>query len=730
MKSYNERRGFGFVACAETAAKYGRDVYIAKAEAQLIGAEISAANMRNGWGRGAPGRVAADKQLTAGLAEEDFIRFHVRLSAEGFPQAERIQRVRKYHGTVVRAPALEGEESGDPALDIGCVASDELSGMFAQREVLVRRAACGQARLAAGDRVTFCIRSDAEGPPQRSGGGQKLREAQILIMAPMPQQTVGSVLGCFVLSLPRAALSEGWPARPDLHLDCHALGDRIIISGLPHDADENELMRFFVKQGSTGATVARSRGSSFASIAFPTTAEVSKFVARTTHTFADDKETRLARLLPHRTGCSAVADPLANTRLPGLPAPALAPGTETGVLFVTWSPVVLARGYVVELRPAGVQAQWSMVDASDGHLGSDSGRFGRECSSCKVSGLPSNVVFEARVTYVTSCGCCSDASDPSDWCVPCPTASPLSVGNNMGAQLMAQVGVAGGNTVLGCGAGGNVKGWSYAPMAPQQFLAPFPDAWQGAWQVAAAAKGLNVGIQPGVSLAGYHHMAAAISMPVCSQSPGWRCPHGTINPPPSMPELRPDGAGFAILVQWPSVAHANAYVVELRESGSERAERFIRSVPMQALGSLVELRIGGLRPGGSPGHCYVAQVRCVAACGCESEPSPPAVSQPTGAAMAPVAQLPPNLSLAAACALPGCATTGPCSRGASLSTEHTKLGAQWEPPCSPKQGLPNLLSSRLPLVPPPAGPAPMLLGSQKGTPPEVAGNEEDCIILD
>ena len=31
VKSYNDRRGFGFLACAETADRFGRDVYMPKA---------------------------------------------------------------------------------------------------------------------------------------------------------------------------------------------------------------------------------------------------------------------------------------------------------------------------------------------------------------------------------------------------------------------------------------------------------------------------------------------------------------------------------------------------------------------------------------------------------------------------------------------------------------------------------------------------------------------------
>merc|ERR1712232_679580 len=99
--------------------------------------------------------------------------------------------------------------------------------------------------------------------------------------------------------------------------------------------------------------------------------------------------------------------------------------------------------------------------------------------------------------------------------------------------------------------------------------------------------------------------------------------------PPSRPALRPaDDYGFAVSVQWAAVAQAVAYVVELRESGSSAFERFVRSAPEAKLGTLVELRVGGLRPGPPPGRTYVAQVRTVAVDGSESAPSPPGWSPP------------------------------------------------------------------------------------------------------
>ena len=50
-------------------------------------------------------------------------------------------------------------------------------------------------------------------------------------------------------------------------------------------------------------------------------------------------------------------------RLPALPAPSITTGEEAGSLLVIWSPLVLAVGYSVELRPAGTDGPWAAVEA-------------------------------------------------------------------------------------------------------------------------------------------------------------------------------------------------------------------------------------------------------------------------------------------------------------------------------------------------------------------------------
>merc|ERR1719362_1308418 len=113
------------------------------------------------------------------------------------------------------------------------------------------------------------------------------------------------------------------------------------------------------------------------------------------------------------------------------------------------------------------------------------------------------------------------------------------------------------------------------------------------------------------------------------QHAGWRCSHGNVLPAPPVPEIHlADEYGFAISVQWPSVTHATAYVIDLKEAGSQGVERFMRSAGNATRDSIVELRVGGLRPStGRNGQRYSAQVRCVAECGCESAPSLPGWSR-------------------------------------------------------------------------------------------------------
>eukprot|EP00931_Biecheleriopsis_adriatica_P052482 TRINITY_DN3052_c0_g3_i1.p1 TRINITY_DN3052_c0_g3~~TRINITY_DN3052_c0_g3_i1.p1 ORF type:complete len:798 (-),score=164.68 TRINITY_DN3052_c0_g3_i1:227-2620(-) len=588
VKSYNERRGFGFVACAETSAEFGRDVYMAKIEGQM-----AAANIRVPLGgdmQKAADEVAEKLAAAAAkngekpgnfprLAEEDLVQFMVKLSMEGFPQAVQVQRLRKYTGVVTHAPELESVSPSN-LWQPGCVTSQEVAMAYGgSGKVVVPQEACGQVRLVPGDTVTFCLPQELQ--EQHTKVPKAKLEAKLVMLA-SSQRPAGSVLGCCRIKLPRPAASEGVSQPAPLGLDCHAFGSKVILSGLSVDVGESELMRFFSKQGASKVIVAHARGCSFASITFPSMQEVSTFLGRCAHAFADDKETRIATLHSHTMKRD-------EARLPALPAPTQTPGDEPASILVTWAPLALAVGYVVEIRPAGTKVGWAAVDVANGSLGQKQDHFGSATSSCRVSGLRPGFAYEARVTYYSSCGCRSEASDASQPCTPCAerpcVPHPAHAHHEQGSSGMH----------------------GYEVPCPQTMAMH--------------------GISPGINYCPPAEPPHAA--PGCGPSPGCRCGHGAIVPAPPAPEVMPqDEAGFSVSVRWPFVAHAAAYIVELREAGSPVAERFVRSAAGTTPGSLVELRVGGLRP--VPGRTYMAQLRCVAQCGCESSPSAPNMSPPMG----------------------------------------------------------------------------------------------------
>jgi len=686
VKSYNDRRGFGFVACAETAAEFGRDVYMAKLEAQMAAADLWLEPGED------PQRVAdklaemANEKVAVQLrlAEEDLVQFMVKLSVEGFPQAVKVRRMQKYTGTIAQAPEWNRDPSDNPWKPGIAVCPEVAHYCGGSGEVLVKQDACGQICFQPGDKVTFCI-------PQAAEPGA-LSEAKLVMLA-HTDRPAGSVLACCRIHLPRPGAGEGKPQPAPLSLDLHAFANKVVLSGLSIDVGEAELMRFFSKQGATKGIVAHARGCSFASITFPSSADIATFLGRDAHAFADDKETRIALLLNR-----SMHSHTDQARLPALPAPTLRPAEEPSAIIINWTPLQLAVGYVVEMRPAGTKAEWSPVDVG---RGVEPGYFSQSCSSCKVSGLRSGFAYEARVTYISSCSCRSEASDASASCAPC-------------GEYHAS----------------RDPSYQQVPAAPAVGRAKMgPPSCQ------------NMQSYPGLS------------------TPTWRCVHGAVVPPPSMPEvLAGDEAGFSVAVRWPSVGHAAAYVIEFKEAGSSQTERFVRAAAPTTPGTLVELRVGGLRP--VRGRVYIAQVRVVAQCGCESAPSNPAYSPaignalseapPAGGPMAPSqwsnldqqapasgVQMPNGFAFSNWSSGPGpMADASPLSVHIATSPEGSRTHGAETLATALQETPPDMLNPA-PLIPPPDGPPGTKAflqdfgekAIQKELPPEVTGQEE-CLILD
>ncbi|CAK9015179.1 unnamed protein product [Durusdinium trenchii] len=331
----------------------------------------------------------------------------------------------------------------------------------------------------------------------------------------------GTVLGCFTLDLPRTRSDDLPGYRPNLRLPCHAFGDKLVLAGLPSDLDETELMKFFSKQGANNAIVAHARDRSFASVTFSSIVDVARFLSRIAHAYADEKGTLIARLLSKTTSMEEIPT------LPALPAPTLSTRDadaelEAGSLMVLWSPLVLAVGYTVELRPVGSNSSWSSVDVTSKKLGAVSNRFDQSCSSCVVNSLQISTAYEARISYFTNCQTISEASDPSKPCLP-------SQGNQDPKGKVAK---------------------SVTPSGPS---ASNPEGYSS---LLGTSGSLPLAKPPA---------PPAFTPGYTAQT--WRSPTGLVVPPPAAPELCPaDEYGFSLSVRWPAVLQAAAYVVELREA--------------------------------------------------------------------------------------------------------------------------------------------------------------------
>eukprot|EP00746_Dinoflagellata_sp_MGD_P161835 gnl/MRDRNA2_/MRDRNA2_89121_c0_seq1.p1 gnl/MRDRNA2_/MRDRNA2_89121_c0~~gnl/MRDRNA2_/MRDRNA2_89121_c0_seq1.p1 ORF type:complete len:624 (-),score=125.05 gnl/MRDRNA2_/MRDRNA2_89121_c0_seq1:384-2255(-) len=498
IKSYNERRGFGFLACDETAKRFGRDVYLSKVES-----------------------LAALRPGEPQLKEGDHVMFAVVLSVEGFPQAAAAQRLYTLCGRVLNFCKEQGGK-------IIC----------AEGEVRVQQQDCGYLLLHPGDEVSFCLARLADGTAEAK-----------LVKLVSTARPLSSMLGCFSLEFPQ----EG---RQPVLLDAHAFSSCICFSGLPTDLGEAELSKFFVKLGASQVTVANGPNGAFASVFFPDVNSLAQFLAVGNHSFTEEANTVLVQLKPCRAGGAQT--------LPALAPPSLVQGDIGGVL-VCWEPVSLAAAYKVEIRTSGA-GTWSPVDAV-GRVQPVGANpiLGTQTTCLAVADLSAGLPYEARVSYVTSCGCHCAPSDPSCTCsVPAPP--PMQ----------------------------STHGQQTPPMQ--------------------STHGQQVPMPPAVPCPA--EVAAQVT-PMMQLPPPLPAPQMIVSP--LQPEVRiADQSAGAVCVRWSGIGFpATAYMVELRQGSTGTSSRFACQAPADGAGSL-ELCIQGLQPGQS----YTACIRSVAREGFESAPSP------------------------------------------------------------------------------------------------------------
>jgi len=285
---------------------------------------------------------------------------------------------------------------------------------------------------------------------------------------------------------------------------------------------------------------------------------VAQFLAVENHSFTEETNTVLVHLQACRAGGAQT--------LPALPPPSLLQGDVGGVL-VCWEPVSLAAAYKVEIRTAGA-GSWSPVDAI-GRVqpaGAES-LLGLQSTCLAICGLSAGLPYEARVSYVASCGCRCSPSDPS-----CPCSIPVMPA-------------------------------SAHPPVP---CAPVPRAPEMAPVMQLQAPQVQQ-VPPPPPMPRAPEMA-----PMMQQ----QAPVMILTPP--QPEVHLSNVANAISVRWSTVGFpAAGYVVELREGSTSVSSRCACQAPTDGAVSL-ELCIQGLQPGQS----YVACVRSVAQDGFESVPSP------------------------------------------------------------------------------------------------------------
>jgi hypothetical protein len=300
VKSFNSRRGFGFLSCEETATRFGRDVYLSKDEAMLLAAEPDIGQMPASTATDAPGTSDKEKtKVPLPVQEGDVLLFRVKLSHEGFPQAVQVKKMRRLRGIVQQAPSATSDGviivSGDDGNQD--VSSDgTLDEMLLGAEVRLRHSECGQLTVAPDDELAFCCVSLSE-------SGSHAWDAQLVDLI-STSRPAGASLGCFSLRIPQLKAKSSQDNQMDqsaavcamVELEGRAVSNCIFLSKLPCDLGAPDLMRLFNQLGAKEAHVSGQRhdGVCYATISFDGPEGIAKFLVQSSHTVSEGGITQLA----------------------------------------------------------------------------------------------------------------------------------------------------------------------------------------------------------------------------------------------------------------------------------------------------------------------------------------------------------------------------------------------------------------------------------------------------
>merc|ERR1712224_499697 len=235
--------------------------------------------------------------------------------------------------------------------------------------------------------------------------------------------------------------------------------------------------------------------------------------------------------------------------------------------------------------------------------------------------------YEARVSYLSSCGCRSAASDSSAPCVPCwvpPTSPACSPG---AVQPLAMT-----TPVLQSAMCGQVPLQPCSPSAPPQQTCIVTQVSNPSLQMQMSpCSPCTPHMQSGSPNATVQVLPCSPCSPSVAVHVQPSMPLLPTPPPPPEVLLSNEAGAEGLCIRWQSVGPtATGYVLELCEGSSGSTERFVRQAPAQQVGT-VELCVGGL----VPGRAYAACVRSIFHSGQESAPSAWSNWQSIPAAMQP-----------------------------------------------------------------------------------------------